>query len=157
MSNPVDVISTRLCNQEVDSDTHKGSTYKGIADCAIKMYKTEGIYGFYKVALFLIDSIVRWVLTVNFEPIGRTGIHGFGHQERSSHDAGSVLLAGIAKEIYGILQRPPKEWPVQTRIVLAMRQWPKWLVFIHMEINFLHTNKCARLDIVGGGISRLNL
>ena len=48
VSNPVDVISTRLCNQEVDSDTRKGTTYRGIIDCAVKMYQTEGIYGFYK-------------------------------------------------------------------------------------------------------------
>lgn len=39
VSNPVDVISTRLCNQEVNMGTHKGVTYNGITDCAVKMYK----------------------------------------------------------------------------------------------------------------------
>lgn len=48
VSNPVDVISTRMCNQEVDSHTNKGNTYQGIVDCSVKIFKREGIYGFYK-------------------------------------------------------------------------------------------------------------
>ena len=45
---PFDVVSTRLYNQPVDSATGKGTMYKGIGDCMIKMFKTEGFLGFYK-------------------------------------------------------------------------------------------------------------
>ena len=46
---PFDVVSTRLYNQPVDPKTGKGTVYKGIVDCALKIFKTEGFLGFYKV------------------------------------------------------------------------------------------------------------
>lgn len=45
---PFDVISTRLYNQPVDAVTGKGTVYKGIFDCAAQIFRTEGIFGFYK-------------------------------------------------------------------------------------------------------------
>ena len=44
---PFDVVSTRLYNQPVDN-TGKGLKYTGIFDCALKIFKTEGIMGYYK-------------------------------------------------------------------------------------------------------------
>ncbi|KAJ6216213.1 hypothetical protein RDWZM_007370 [Blomia tropicalis] len=48
MMTPFDVVSTRLYNQPVDSKTGRGMVYKGIFDCAVKIYQTEQIFGFYK-------------------------------------------------------------------------------------------------------------
>lgn len=45
---PFDVVSTRLYNQPVDAITNKGLKYSGIFDCASKIFKTEGIGGYYK-------------------------------------------------------------------------------------------------------------
>lgn len=45
---PFDVVSTRLYNQPVDPKTGKGLVYKGIGDCALKIFRTEGLRGFYK-------------------------------------------------------------------------------------------------------------
>ena len=45
---PFDVVSTRLYNQPVDNVTGKGLVYKGIVDCGLKIFKTEGLLGFYK-------------------------------------------------------------------------------------------------------------
>ncbi|XP_037869155.1 solute carrier family 25 member 35 isoform X1 [Bombyx mori] len=44
---PMDVIMTRLYNQNVDASGN-GVLYKGIIDCAQKITKTEGIPAFYK-------------------------------------------------------------------------------------------------------------
>jgi len=48
--NPFDIILTRLQNQPVLANG-KGVLYKGWIDCAWKMAKTEGFYGFYKGTL----------------------------------------------------------------------------------------------------------
>ncbi|OTF78058.1 hypothetical protein BLA29_014567 [Euroglyphus maynei] len=45
---PFDVVSTRLYNQPVDPKTGAGQLYRGIPDCMIKIFRTEGILGFYK-------------------------------------------------------------------------------------------------------------
>ncbi|KAH9425228.1 hypothetical protein DERP_014665 [Dermatophagoides pteronyssinus] len=45
---PFDVISTRLYNQPVDPKSGKGQLYRGIMDCMFKIFRTEGILGFYK-------------------------------------------------------------------------------------------------------------
>lgn len=45
---PFDVVSTRLYNQPVDPATGKGLKYTGIFDCAFKIFKTEGFFGYYK-------------------------------------------------------------------------------------------------------------
>ncbi|XP_063232889.1 solute carrier family 25 member 35-like isoform X2 [Bacillus rossius redtenbacheri] len=52
---PADVIMTRLYNQGVDANG-KGLLYKGVWDCAVKIWRSEGIYGFYKG---LVPSYVR--------------------------------------------------------------------------------------------------
>ncbi|XP_022104222.1 solute carrier family 25 member 35-like [Acanthaster planci] len=44
---PFDVISTRLYNQGLDTGG-KGVYYSGFADCLAKIYKKEGLFGFYK-------------------------------------------------------------------------------------------------------------
>ncbi|KAJ9588225.1 hypothetical protein L9F63_018389 [Diploptera punctata] len=44
---PFDVIMTRLYNQGTDAQG-RGLLYKGIIDCFLKMWKTEGVHGFYK-------------------------------------------------------------------------------------------------------------
>ncbi|CAG7717784.1 unnamed protein product [Allacma fusca] len=45
--NPFDLIATRFYNQEYNKQG-KGITYKSVTDCAIKIWKKEGISGFYK-------------------------------------------------------------------------------------------------------------
>ena len=45
---PFDVVSTRIYNQPVNPVTGVGQTYSGIIDCALKIWKTEGIPGYYK-------------------------------------------------------------------------------------------------------------
>lgn len=45
--NPTDVISTRLYNQGVCVNG-KGIYYSGVIDCSIKIFKAEGLRGFYK-------------------------------------------------------------------------------------------------------------
>ncbi|RWS30721.1 solute carrier family 25 member 35-like protein [Leptotrombidium deliense] len=45
---PFDVVATRLYNQPVINESNKGLYYSGIMDCMIKMFKTEGFFGFYK-------------------------------------------------------------------------------------------------------------
>lgn len=47
MMNPFDVVSTRLYNQGVDANG-RGLLYNGLTDCFIKVFKSEGVYGFYK-------------------------------------------------------------------------------------------------------------
>ncbi|KAL0268394.1 UNVERIFIED_CONTAM: hypothetical protein PYX00_010356 [Menopon gallinae] len=44
---PFDVVQTRLYNQGVDQHG-RGLLYTGITDCFIKMFKTEGLLGFFK-------------------------------------------------------------------------------------------------------------
>jgi len=48
--NPFDVIRTRIYNQPVDS-AGNGKLYKGMADAALKIAKTEGYLAFWKGAL----------------------------------------------------------------------------------------------------------
>lgn len=44
---PFDVVSTRLYNQGTDSHG-RGMLYRGVFDCFIRIYQTEGLWGFYK-------------------------------------------------------------------------------------------------------------
>lgn len=44
---PFDVVSTRFYNQGTDA-TGKGLVYRGVADCFIKTFRAEGLWGFYK-------------------------------------------------------------------------------------------------------------
>ena len=44
---PFDVISTRIYNQSVTIDG-RGALYSGFLDCGFKIFKKEGIIGFYK-------------------------------------------------------------------------------------------------------------
>ncbi|XP_047512664.1 solute carrier family 25 member 35-like isoform X1 [Pieris napi] len=45
--NPFDVMATRLSNQPVDAQ-NRGTLYKGMGDCFIKILKSEGAGAFYK-------------------------------------------------------------------------------------------------------------
>ncbi|XP_065173330.1 solute carrier family 25 member 35-like [Atheta coriaria] len=47
MITPFDLISTRIYNQPVDING-KGLLYTGIIDCFVKIWRTEGVLGFYK-------------------------------------------------------------------------------------------------------------
>ncbi|XP_071551975.1 solute carrier family 25 member 35-like isoform X2 [Panulirus ornatus] len=44
---PFDVVATRIYNQGLDSQG-RGLLYKGISDCIFKIFRTEGLWGFYK-------------------------------------------------------------------------------------------------------------
>ncbi|KAK7481419.1 hypothetical protein BaRGS_00027375 [Batillaria attramentaria] len=44
---PFDVVSTRLYNQGTDA-RGRGLLYRGVIDCFLKIFRTEGIWGFYK-------------------------------------------------------------------------------------------------------------
>ena len=46
--NPFDIVTTRLFNQPVHPNTGKGQLYSGIADCMLKIMRSEGFLGFYK-------------------------------------------------------------------------------------------------------------
>jgi len=46
---PFDVVSTRLHNQKVVGATSRGGVlYSGISDCFLKIFRKEGLWGFYK-------------------------------------------------------------------------------------------------------------
>jgi len=70
---PFDVVSTRMYNQKTDS-TGKGILYRGLRDCFWKIFKQEGIWGFYKgwsASLFRLGphtvlSLVFWDTTRTF-------------------------------------------------------------------------------------------
>jgi len=47
MMTPFDVVSTRLYNQPTDA-AGRGLLYRGIAECFMRTFATEGIWGFYK-------------------------------------------------------------------------------------------------------------
>ena len=49
MMTPFDVVSTRLYNQGTDT-TGRGLLYRGVADCFVRTFSAEGIWGFYKGA-----------------------------------------------------------------------------------------------------------
>ena len=44
---PFDVVSTRMYNQPVDL-AGRGKLYSNIFDCFVKIFKSEGLWGFYK-------------------------------------------------------------------------------------------------------------
>ncbi|KAI5641717.1 mitochondrial carrier protein domain-containing protein [Phthorimaea operculella] len=48
--NPFDVVATRLSNQAVDSN-NRGKLYNGMADCFVKMVRSEGAGSLYKGVL----------------------------------------------------------------------------------------------------------
>ncbi|XP_003745710.1 solute carrier family 25 member 35 [Galendromus occidentalis] len=45
---PFDVVCTRLYNQGIDRSTKKGMYYDGVLDCFGKIFRSEGLLGFYK-------------------------------------------------------------------------------------------------------------
>lgn len=48
VSTPVDLVKTRVMNQQVDPVTKRGLQYSGSIDCAVKSFKAEGLKGMYK-------------------------------------------------------------------------------------------------------------
>ena len=44
---PFDVVSTRLYNQGTDA-AGRGTLYTGVTDCFRKIFRSEGVWGFYK-------------------------------------------------------------------------------------------------------------
>jgi len=48
VTSPVDVVKTRLMNQRTHSIPANTYVYKGMTDCAIKTFKSEGLLGLYK-------------------------------------------------------------------------------------------------------------
>ncbi|XP_067941692.1 solute carrier family 25 member 35-like [Watersipora subatra] len=71
---PFDVVSTRLYNQKVEGATSRGVLYSGITDCFTKIFRKEGLWGFYKgwaASLFRLGphtvlSLVFWDRTRSF-------------------------------------------------------------------------------------------
>lgn len=57
MTNPIWVVKTRLClqysNTPVNSKLPDNKNYAGMMDALSKIYKTEGIRGFYRVNFFV--------------------------------------------------------------------------------------------------------
>lgn len=47
MMTPFDVVSTRLYNQGTDK-AGRGLLYRGVTDCFVRIFSTEGLLGFYK-------------------------------------------------------------------------------------------------------------
>ena len=69
---PFDVVSTRLYNQPVDPVTHKGMLYRNVVDCFAKVWKKEGLWGFYKgwgASLFRLGP--HTVLSLSFWSVTR--------------------------------------------------------------------------------------
>ena len=44
---PFDVVSTRLYNQQT-TNSGRGAVYNGVTDCFAKIFRKEGLWGFYK-------------------------------------------------------------------------------------------------------------
>eukprot|EP00057_Strongylocentrotus_purpuratus_P007823 XP_011662297.1 PREDICTED: solute carrier family 25 member 35-like [Strongylocentrotus purpuratus] len=68
---PLDVISTRMYNQGVD-ERGKGLYYRGVWDCATKIWRKEGLVGFYKgwsASWFRLAP--QTVLSLSFWDLGR--------------------------------------------------------------------------------------
>nr|XP_054768585.1 solute carrier family 25 member 35-like [Lytechinus pictus] len=68
---PLDVISTRMYNQGID-ERGKGLYYRGIWDCASKVWRKEGLIGFYKgwsASWFRLAP--QTVLSLSFWDLGR--------------------------------------------------------------------------------------
>lgn len=49
-TNPIWVVKTRLCLQYGTETTPSSKSYKGTVDALLKIYKTEGVRGFYRVS-----------------------------------------------------------------------------------------------------------
>lgn len=63
---PLDVVSTRLYNQGVDS-RGKGLVYSGLIDCIKKIAQKEGLFAFYKGSTAsLLRTGPHTVLSLNF-------------------------------------------------------------------------------------------
>lgn len=78
---PFDVVSTRLYNQGVDAQG-KGLFYTGFTDCFIKVFKKEGIWGFYKgwgASLFRLGP--HTVLSLVFWQEIRKGYHKIRNEQ----------------------------------------------------------------------------
>jgi solute carrier family 25 (mitochondrial folate transporter), member 32 len=58
MTNPIWVVKTRLCLQydnNIDF-TKNNKSYRGMIDGLMKIYKTEGVKGLYRVRVFLTNE-----------------------------------------------------------------------------------------------------
>lgn len=63
--NPFDVVATRLYNQPVENG--RGLYYQGFTDCFVKIFRTEGVAGFYKgVFAHYLRIAPHTVLTLTF-------------------------------------------------------------------------------------------
>ena len=82
---PFDVVSTRLYNQATDPQG-KGLYYKNVGDCFLKIFRKEGLWGFYKgwgASLFRLGphtvlSLVFWQETRKLYAILKTKMEEAG-------------------------------------------------------------------------------
>ena len=58
MSSPADVVKTRYMNQF--KTANDADAYKGVVDCFVKIYKTEGFKAFYKGFFPLFARLAPW-------------------------------------------------------------------------------------------------
>ena len=79
---PFDVVSTRLYNQPVDA-RGKGVLYRNVFDCFIKIWSSEGLWGFYKgwgASLFRLGP--HTVLSLSFWSALRKYYNNFKPQDK---------------------------------------------------------------------------
>lgn len=67
MTNPIWVVKTRLCLQytnDIPNAKLSDKFYTGMTDALVKIYKTEGIKGFYRVSFTVrfIQMILLWLI-----------------------------------------------------------------------------------------------
>lgn len=81
MTNPIWVVKTRLCLQYVeDKNLAESKRYTGVTDALLKIYRTEGIRGLYKVYFFLsflyyINTLKQYLLTSKIVRCNVTYLH----------------------------------------------------------------------------------
>lgn len=51
VTNPIWVVKTRLCLQYESAHVNSDKCYKGMVDALVKIYKTEGVRGLYRVSV----------------------------------------------------------------------------------------------------------
>lgn len=59
VTNPIWVVKTRLCLQYGTTTVASDKCYKGMVDALVKIYKTEGVRGLYRVSVTVCRFICR--------------------------------------------------------------------------------------------------
>jgi dicarboxylate transporter 10 len=67
---PVDIVKTRMMNAEPNK-------YRGAVDCAVRIARKEGLFGFYKVRLLVCSCLLRPALRAHCTCVCHVRLQGF--------------------------------------------------------------------------------